>query len=233
MNKLVFSILIGFFMLSMVFAQSQGIHEPGTGLSDSELKEANQGTGLGLTDNNQVESEMNVETQTQEKNVGEDIQIQNQVQVTTQNQMNQGNNGLQIHKQDNNGLGLQRGNAFASTDLNLIEEQTPIGIQLHAKLSNGVNAQVKVMPDAASDKALERLQLKFCSQDNNCQIQLKEVGDKNQLRLAYELNAEKQSKVFGLFKAKMQVQAQIDAETGEVIKSKKPWWAFLATEQEE
>ena len=41
------------------------------------------------------------------------------------------------------------------------------------------------------------------------------------------------SKVFGIFKTDMDVEAQIDAETGEVIKSKKPWWAFLATESEE
>lgn len=26
-------------------------------------------------------------------------------------------------------------------------------------------------------------------------------------------------------------EAQIDAETGEVIQTKKPWWAFLASEQ--
>jgi hypothetical protein len=31
----------------------------------------------------------------------------------------------------------------------------------------------------------------------------------------------------------MQVQAQVDAENGDVILAKKPWWAFLATESEE
>jgi hypothetical protein len=31
----------------------------------------------------------------------------------------------------------------------------------------------------------------------------------------------------------MQVQAQVDAENGEVIQTHKPWWAFLASESEE
>jgi len=31
----------------------------------------------------------------------------------------------------------------------------------------------------------------------------------------------------------MDVSAQIDAETGEIIRVKKPWWAFLASEPEE
>ena len=38
------------------------------------------------------------------------------------------------------------------------------------------------------------------------------------------------ARILGIFQAKMQVQAQVDAENGEVIKVKKPWWAFLATE---
>ena len=31
----------------------------------------------------------------------------------------------------------------------------------------------------------------------------------------------------------MHVQAQIDAETGELIRAKKAWWAFLASEDDE
>jgi hypothetical protein len=31
----------------------------------------------------------------------------------------------------------------------------------------------------------------------------------------------------------MDVQAQVDAETGELLKVKKPWWAFLASEPQE
>jgi len=80
---------------------------------------------------------------------------------------------------------------------------------------------------------LNRLRLKVCSQENNCSIELKEVGSGDGAKLAYELRAEKQVKVFGLFKARMQERAQVDAENGEVVQVKKPWWSFLASEVDE
>jgi hypothetical protein len=92
---------------------------------------------------------------------------------------------------------------------------------------------VKVMPDTASEKALERLRLKTCSDENECQIELKEVGSGDNAKLAYEVKTQRRSKLFGLFGMKMQVQAQVDAETGEVIQTSKPWWAFLASEPAE
>lgn len=104
--------------------------------------------------------------------------------------------------------------------------------KIMTQLSNGRNAEIKIMPDVASERALERLRLRVCTSENNCTLELKEVPVRDENRLAYEIHAEKQSRVLGLFKAKMQVQAQIDAETGEVIQSKKPWWAFLASESE-
>ena len=97
-------------------------------------------------------------------------------------------------------------------------------------LSSGRKAEIKVMPITASERALERLRLKVCSEENNCTIQLKEVGSGNETRLAYGVRAEKRYKVLGLFRAKRQVESEIDAETGEVIRTRGPWWAFLATD---
>ena len=118
--------------------------------------------------------------------------------------------------------------AEAHTDLNVTSD----GQKLMAKLSNGRNAEIKVMPNVASETALQRLRLRTCTEDRNCTIELKQVGEGNQTRLAYELQTQRQSKVFGLFNSQMQVRAQVDAENGEVIQVKKPWWAFLATEPE-
>ncbi len=89
------------------------------------------------------------------------------------------------------------------------------------------------MPDTASKKALERLRLKVCNESNNCTLQLKEIRQKNQTRIAYEMQVEQQARIFGIFKTKMQVQAQVDAEDGEIIQIKRPWWSFLATKSEE
>lgn len=100
--------------------------------------------------------------------------------------------------------------------------------KLKAKLSDGGKDEIKVMPDTASETALERLKLSVCSAENNCVIQLKEVGNK----ATYEIQIERHFRILALFQAKAQVKAQVDAETGEIT-VKKPWWAFLATQPQE
>ncbi len=110
------------------------------------------------------------------------------------------------------------------------DEQGKNKTKLKAKLSNGRKAEIKVMPDVASERALERLRLRVCSGENNCTIELKEVGKGEETQLAYELQAERHSRILYIFRKKMQVKGWVDAETGEVIKTGKPWWAFLAYE---
>lgn len=128
---------------------------------------------------------------------------------------------------------LQVNNVSADCECELEEETENNKTKLKAKLSNGRNAEIKILPDVAAEKALERLRLKVCSAENNCSIELKEVGKGEQTQLAYELQAERHAKLLGMFRAKMKVKAQVDAETGEIIRVKKPWWAFLASEGEE
>lgn len=155
--------------------------------------------------------------------VGEGLQVQAGEAYTVQN-------GETVQVQgEGNRLRLRVRDTEAHTELEVTSE----GNKLRAKLSNGRNAEIKVMPDTASERALQRLRLKNCSESQNCTIELKQVGEGEQARLAYEVQAERHSKILGLFQAKMQVRAQIDAETGEVIRVGKPWWAFLAVEPEE
>ena len=105
-----------------------------------------------------------------------------------------------------------------------LQNRTQNRTKLKAKLSNGRKAEIKIMPDTASEKAIERLG------ELNFTIELKEVGKGNETQLAYELQAERHMRILGLFRAKAKVKAQISAETGEIIIVKKPWWAFLASE---
>jgi len=87
-------------------------------------------------------------------------------------------------------------------------------------LSNGRKAEIKIMPSTASETAIARLG------ELNFTIELKEVG---QNKTAYELTAEKQGRFLGIIKTTGKLKIQVDAETGEIISVKKPWWAFLAT----
>jgi hypothetical protein len=156
-------------------------------------------------------------------NVGEDNRVQAGETYMTQN-------GEQVQVQgEGDRIRLRVRDAEAHSDL----EITSDGQKLMAKLSNGRNAEIKVMPNTASDTALQRLRLKNCNETRNCTMELKQVGEGEQARLAYEVQTERHSRILGLFQAKMQVRAQVDAENGEVIRVGKPWWAFLATEPEE
>jgi hypothetical protein len=104
---------------------------------------------------------------------------------------------------------------------------------LRARLSNGRNAQIKIMPEVASKKALQRLRLKRCNESENCTIELKEVGEGNKTRAVYEARARKTFKIFGFIKNREEVRTRIDAETGEEIEVRRPWWAWMAKEPEE
>jgi hypothetical protein len=119
----------------------------------------------------------------------------------------------------------------ATTGLVIITENNSMGnkTKFKAKLKDGEEREIKFMPDTAVEKIIKKLKLKNCNESNNCTIELKEIGKK----LTYELQIERHSKIFALFQKKMHVRAQVDADTGEVTKVKKPWWAFIATEPSE
>lgn len=146
-----------------------------------------------------------------------------------------GENGQQmrIRQEANNQMRLEVGGRSANTSMKMNQEMVNGQTKLSTQLSNGRNAEIKVMPDKASETALERLRLKNCVESEGCSIELKEVGVGDGAKLAYEVKTQRKSRFLGLFGADMQVQAQVDAETGEVLKVNKPWWAFLASEPTE
>ena len=89
--------------------------------------------------------------------------------------------------------------------------------------SNGRKAEVKIMPETASQNAIQRLG------NLNFTIQLKEVGKGNDTQTVYELTGKKQGKFLGIFKIMASEKVQVDPVTGEVKKVIKPWWSFLAS----
>lgn len=129
-------------------------------------------------------------------------------------------------------LELREGNITVKTNLSLTKVENNKS-KLEAELSNGRKAQIKIMPETASETALARLRLKVCNESNNCTIVLKEVGNGNQTKVEYNVQIERHSRILGIFQKKMQVSAEVDAETGAIIGEHKPWWAFIAAEPTE
>ena len=126
-------------------------------------------------------------------------------------------------------------NYTVGTNLNVTEDLDDRNqTRLRVRLQNGSYRSVKIMPDTAAERALERLRLKVCSEANNCTIVLKDTGERNETeqRLMYEIQIERHSRILGIFQKKMQVRAEVDAETGET-QVHKPWWAFIAVEPKE
>ncbi len=80
--------------------------------------------------------------------------------------------------------------------------------------------EIKIMPDTASENAIETLQLK-----KDVVIELKDTG-----KPFYEVTGTKEAKILALFKTEMQVKTEVDAETGKLANTEKPWWSFLAKE---
>jgi hypothetical protein len=171
-----------------------------------------------------------VNTELVAQNQGGETQLQNQVQVQARagNYTNSDGNQIKIKSEIGNNLRIQTGNREAKVSLNMTQNQSQNKTRLMVHMSNGMNSEVKIMPNVASETALAKLGAKC--EENNCTIELKEVGTGNQTRAAYEINTQKEARVLGLFRANMMVQAHVNAETGEIIQTKKPWWAFIAIE---
>ena len=210
MKKEIIILFVGILLIGLVFAAQEGQSmQDGTGSMNDEI------VATGGQQGDSVAGE----------GIGVKIMAGNYVGGSGQQMM--------IKQQANNQIQLRVNEVSANCGLNLTQKQIQNKTKLETKLSNGRNAEIKVMPDTASETALARLRLKVCSEENECQIELKEIGSGEQVKVAYEMKVQKQSKFLGMFKTKMQVQAQIDAETGEIVRVRKPWWAFLASEPAE
>lgn len=119
---------------------------------------------------------------------------------------------------------------IARTRLNLSAEKVDGETRLRAVLSNGEFAMVRIMPDVAATIALEKIRAR-CDM-SNCSVELKQKGEGDRTKAVYVINADKEARFLFLFKTRMDVESEVDAETGEVIVIRKPWWSFLAAESD-
>lgn len=137
---------------------------------------------------------------------------------------NQAGETMRIQAEGNQ-IRLQVGEHMASCEnCNLTQEMVQNRTRIYAQLSNGNQEEIKVMPDRASEKAIERLRMNTCE---NCSIELKEVGRGDSVGMAYSVKTKTRAKILGLFNTNVNTEVEVDAETGEIIRTRKPWWAVL------
>jgi len=181
------------------------------------------------TDSNETENNQTESNETGSQGLGQTIRGRVKEGVYTSSTGRQ----IRVSELAQNRVRFGIGNIEAETELEIEQETENNQTRLRVKLRNGTLREIKIMPDTAAETALARLRLKHCNETNNCTIELKDIGERNISVLAYELQRQRHFKLYALFRKTAQVRVQVDAETGEIISIKKPWWAFLASEPEE
>jgi hypothetical protein len=106
----------------------------------------------------------------------------------------------------------------AQTQVQLYKEDG----KLYGQFKNNITKRI-LSPEQIQEKIQEKLQIRNCSCDN---IELNEEE-------VYEVQTQKQAKLFGLFKVQKKVRLNYDASNGELIKQQNSWWGFLAKDAEE
>ena len=86
----------------------------------------------------------------------------------------------------------------------------------------GETKEVRVMPDMVKDRVRERVARELEDEE----IELDEEG-------IYKFRARKKVKLFGFIRTRVRVRAEINSETGELLRIRNSWWAFLASEEGE
>lgn len=212
----IISVVVMSLMLSgNVYAANQGsgIHEPGTGLTNPELKEEAKGTGQGLTDTTTSStgetSEVKTQQQVQQKlqdGTGSGNQIQNQVQ--NKGEVKQVQNREQTEAQNQNKTGSvnseQRRSQVASAVqamLNVAEKNGGIGQEIK------VIAQTQIQNQEKIDGGLEKVQ----SRNGFAKFF---IGPKDsEIKNTKELLTQRQEQVKKLVELKNQLKNEGDQKT--------------------
>ena len=92
-------------------------------------------------------------------------------------------------------------------------------------LSDGSEQGIKILPEDAMIIARNNLKIGKGIEE----IEIREEVHNNVPRAVLHFNSDKTGRFLGLWKIKARFEATIDPETGEVLSSKGPWWAFLLT----
>ena len=62
---------------------------------------------------------------------------------------------------------------------------------------------------------------------NNFTFEIKEIADGETRKAVFQAKALKSGRLLGIFNTEVDLEALIDTETGKIIKTNRPWWAFL------
>ena len=107
----------------------------------------------------------------------------------------------------------------ASTNVELYKTENG---KLYGVFRNNKTKNIKLLPHQVREKIRERLERHL--EDEN--ISLDENG-------TYQYRAKKRARLFFIFPVRVRVNAELDPETGKILRLRHPWWAFFARDEGE
>jgi hypothetical protein len=93
--------------------------------------------------------------------------------------------------------------------------------KLYAVTKNNETRRIRLLPDQVIERIKKRLKNKL----ENENITLDEDG-------VYKYEARKRARLFFIIPVKERVNAELDPETGEIVRVRNSWWGFLAKDEE-
>lgn len=158
------------------------------------------------------------------------IQERNKIRVNSQNQTQcpenctcsgstvkcefEGGRTMTVYAGNSGNVIVQIKGINASTNVTLYKEDGKV----YGNFTGNKTKEI-ILPDEIMDKLRERHQKRL--QLYNESINLTEDG-------YYQIQTKKKARLFWLVPVKENMKAQVNAETGEVIRIRNPWWGFLA-----
>lgn len=94
--------------------------------------------------------------------------------------------------------------------------------KLYGIFKGNKTKEVKMLPDQVKEKIKEKLSRQLENED----IKLNENG-------TYDYQGKENARLFAIFPVKVKVVAELNSETGEVIKIRKVWWAVFTNPEGE
>lgn len=224
MKREILFIFFGILLISFVMSAGAPITGSATKDDDSNKNSASVGTA----------NAENQETQTQ--NSGETTQ--NRIEVQEQNRIKISSTecaegcvctGSLTKCQLQNGREMtitagNSGNVIMQTKGESVETKVQLykdSDKLYGQF-NGETKEVKMMPDQVRQKIQEKLQLRNCS----CEMELNDDGN-------YQVQAKKKAKLLGFISVDETTNVEVDATTGEIVRTRNSWWGFLASDVNE
>lgn len=215
MMLLVFSMLI-VSTLSFAFAAS---NNSGNGVQNQEQNQ--------ISDTSQNKGQLN---QSQVKNVVRD-RNRLRINVSSSNcpeKCTCSGSTTKCQLQGQREMTIQAGNS-GNTMIQVKGVQSQTKVQLYKTdeklygVFTGNQTRRILSPEQVEERVRERLQLRNCSCEN---MTLNEDG-------TYEVQAQKQARLFGLINVQEKVRLKYDAGNGELIRQQNSWWGFLAADEKQ